>query len=132
MFLCFSPNVEKDLPLKYPAANDDRIRKKNEKKRQPRIMIEGRAPMSSEEVFNIKEVSDYLKIPVSTIYKLIQEGTIPAIKLGKHWRLKKKDIDRLFVQKPKVNSRQRSGEGSPSRDSADRSDGTLEKRGDPP
>jgi excisionase family DNA binding protein len=54
--------------------------------------------MSFGEILNIKEVSDYLKIPVSTVYKLIQEGKIPAIKLGKHWRLMKRDIDRLFVR----------------------------------
>jgi len=53
--------------------------------------------MSSDEILNIKEVSNYLKIPVSTIYKLIQDGRVPAIKLGKHWRFMKKDLDRLFV-----------------------------------
>ncbi len=52
--------------------------------------------MSSEEILNIREVSDYLKIPVSTVYKLIQKGKIPAVKLGKHWRFMKKDLDRLF------------------------------------
>jgi excisionase family DNA binding protein len=55
-------------------------------------------PMSSEEILNIKEVSDYLKIPVSTVYKLVQDGKVPAIKLGKHWRFMKKDLDHLFDQ----------------------------------
>jgi len=55
--------------------------------------------MSSDEIFNIKEVSDYLKIPVSTLYKLIQDGKVPAVKLGKHWRFMKKDLDNLFEQK---------------------------------
>lgn len=54
--------------------------------------------MTFGEILNIKEVADYLKIPVSTIYKLIQEGRIPAVKLGKHWRFMKKDIDCLFIQ----------------------------------
>jgi excisionase family DNA binding protein len=52
--------------------------------------------MSPDEILNIKEVSDYLKIPASTVYKLIQEGRLPAIKLGKHWRFMRKDIDDLF------------------------------------
>jgi len=55
--------------------------------------------MSSGEILNIKEVSEYLKIPVSTLYKLIQNGTVPAVKLGKHWRFMKKDLDNLFNQK---------------------------------
>jgi excisionase family DNA binding protein len=89
------------LPLKEEQNDDDiLIRKKNEKKREAFANIDGEVPMSSGEILNIKEVSDYLKIPVSTIYKLIQEGKIPAIKLGKHWRLMKKDIDRLFVHSP--------------------------------
>ncbi len=61
--------------------------------------------MSSDEILNIKEVSDYLKIPVSTIYKLIQDGRVPAIKLGKHWRFMKKDLDQLFMSgKPEESS----------------------------
>jgi excisionase family DNA binding protein len=55
--------------------------------------------MPSDEILNIKEVSDYLKIPVSTIYKLVQGGKVPAVKVGKHWRFMKKDIDHLFEQK---------------------------------
>ena len=49
-----------------------------------------------DEILKITELSEYLKIPVSTIYKLIQEGKLPAIKLGKHWRIQKKDIEFLF------------------------------------
>lgn len=56
--------------------------------------------MSADEILNIKEVSEYLKIPVSTLYKLIQDGKVPAVKLGKHWRFMKKDLDNLFEQKP--------------------------------
>jgi len=52
--------------------------------------------MTSDEILNIKEVSDYLKIPVSTLYKLVQGGRVPAVKVGKHWRFMKRDIDRLF------------------------------------
>ncbi len=52
--------------------------------------------MKTPEVMNIKEVSGYLKIPISTIYKLAQSGEIPAAKVGKHWRFMKKDIDHLF------------------------------------
>ena len=52
--------------------------------------------MNSNEIMNIKEVSHYLKIPVSTVYKLAQDKRVPAVKLGKHWRFMKKDLDGLF------------------------------------
>ncbi|MCX8118312.1 MAG: helix-turn-helix domain-containing protein [Desulfobacterota bacterium] len=60
--------------------------------------------MDSEEVLSVKEVSRYLKIPVSTVYKLAQDGRVPAVKLGKHWRFLKKDIDHLFENKQTVRS----------------------------
>ncbi len=55
--------------------------------------------MNSDEIMNIKDVSEYLKIPIATIYKLAQTGKIPAVKVGKHWRFMKKDLDRLFDKK---------------------------------
>lgn len=55
--------------------------------------------MSSEEILNIKEVSDYLKIPISTVYKLVREGKVPAVRLGKHLRFMKKDLEHIFENK---------------------------------
>ena len=56
--------------------------------------------MPTDEIMNIKEVSEYLKIPISTVYKLAQSGEVPAVKVGKHWRFMKKDLDHLFEKKP--------------------------------
>jgi excisionase family DNA binding protein len=61
--------------------------------------------MLHSDILNIKEVSEYLKIPVSTIYKLVQDGKVPAIKVGKHWRFMKRDLDQLFDQKERLNSK---------------------------
>ena len=54
--------------------------------------------MLPDEILNIKEVAEFLKIPVSTIYKLAQARKVPAVKVGKHWRFLKKDIEHLFEQ----------------------------------
>jgi excisionase family DNA binding protein len=48
----------------------------------------------STDVFNIDELADYLKIPKSTLYKLVREGKIPAQKVGRHWRFHKEAIVR--------------------------------------
>jgi excisionase family DNA binding protein len=45
------------------------------------------------QVMTIIEVSDYLRIPTSTIYKLSREGALPGQKLGKQWRYHKDVID---------------------------------------
>ncbi|KEA62572.1 putative phage protein [Marinobacterium lacunae] len=41
----------------------------------------------------LEELSLYLKLPKSTVYKLVQEGRIPGQKLGKQWRFGKQAID---------------------------------------
>lgn len=47
----------------------------------------------TKDVLNINELSGYLNIPKSTIYKLVREGKIPAQKVGRHWRFHKETID---------------------------------------
>lgn len=44
-------------------------------------------------VLTIEELSDYLKISKSTLYKLVREGKVPSQKVGRHWRFHKEAID---------------------------------------
>lgn len=44
-------------------------------------------------VLTIDELSDYLKIPKSTLYKLLQQGKVPGQKVGRHWRFHRDLID---------------------------------------
>jgi excisionase family DNA binding protein len=45
------------------------------------------------DVLTIQELAVYLKIPKSTLYKLVREGKIPSQKIGRHWRFRKGAID---------------------------------------
>jgi excisionase family DNA binding protein len=38
------------------------------------------------------EVAEYLRLPLSTVYKLVQDKKIPGFKVGKHWRFRKDTI----------------------------------------
>ena len=49
------------------------------------------------DVLTIEEISIYLKVPISTLYKLAREGKIPANKIGRHWRFHKQAIDRWLA-----------------------------------
>ena len=69
--------------------------------------IEGACPSSGEDcpmehkpssVMTIEELSDYLKILRSMLYKLAQEGKVPCQKVGRHWRFRKEAIDRWLEQ----------------------------------
>ena len=53
---------------------------------------------NADEILTIQELSDYLKVPVSTLYKLVREGAIPSFKVGKHWRFHMAAIDRWIAK----------------------------------
>ncbi len=46
-----------------------------------------------ENVLTIDELSIYLKIPKSTLYKLVREGKVPFQKVGRHLRFHRESID---------------------------------------
>lgn len=50
------------------------------------------------DVLTIGELAAYLKIPKSTLYKLVREGKIPSQKIGRHWRFRKGAIDRWLEE----------------------------------
>ena len=56
----------------------------------------------SGEVLSIEELAAYLRIPRSTIYKLVRVGRIPAKKVGRQWRFNKAAIDRWLGQTKEV------------------------------
>ncbi len=47
-------------------------------------------------IMDIKEVASYLKIKEQTVYRLVQKGKIPALKIGGQWKIKKDHLDRMF------------------------------------
>ena len=47
----------------------------------------------AKEIMTVEEVARYLRTGVATIYKLAQEGRIPATKVGNQWRFRKETID---------------------------------------
>lgn len=54
-------------------------------------------------VMTLEELAIYLKVPKSTMYKLVQEGRVPGQKIGKQWRFAKVAIDRWLDTQSKQN-----------------------------
>jgi excisionase family DNA binding protein len=48
-----------------------------------------------------KETAEYLRIPIPTVYDLVQRGKIPAIQIGGRWRIKKSSLDRDVLHQDK-------------------------------
>src|SRR3954468_3290351 len=50
-----------------------------------------------------EEVLDYLHVNLRTAYRLIKAGKIPAVRVGRQWRFRKRDIDAwLESQRPRA------------------------------
>ncbi len=47
---------------------------------------------------SIKDVAGYLKIKEQTVYRLLQQGKIPGLKLGGSWKVKQDHLDRMFEE----------------------------------
>ncbi|NMB58533.1 MAG: helix-turn-helix domain-containing protein [Chloroflexi bacterium] len=51
------------------------------------------------EFLTAEEVAEYLRLPLSTVYKLVQDKRLPGFKVGKHWRFRKETIQKWIVEK---------------------------------
>ena len=47
-----------------------------------------------DDIMTLEEVAKYLKLKPQTIYTWAQDGKIPAAKLGKEWRFRKRILDK--------------------------------------
>ncbi|HEY1771322.1 MAG TPA: response regulator [Chthoniobacterales bacterium] len=45
-------------------------------------------------LLTVKETAKYLRIPLPTVYYLVQRGQLPAIQIGGRWRVKKDSLDK--------------------------------------
>ncbi len=46
-----------------------------------------------EKLLTTQEVADYLGLTRRTIYTYIESKTLPAVKIGKEWRIKKTELE---------------------------------------
>ncbi len=56
----------------------------------------------NKELMTSQEVADILKVNIMTIYRYIKAGKIKAYKIGKEFRIEKKEFDN-FLNKVKTN-----------------------------
>ena len=74
------------------------------------------------EVFlTTEEVLEYLQVNLRTVYRLIKAGKIPAVRVGRQWRFRKRDIDSwLDGQRPRADHPGGGGAVAPVRNSRQR------------
>jgi excisionase family DNA binding protein len=59
--------------------------------------------MADEGFLTTEEVLEYLQVNLRTVYRLIKAGKLPALRVGRQWRFRKRDIDAwLESQRPRT------------------------------
>ncbi|MCI0579204.1 MAG: helix-turn-helix domain-containing protein [Chloroflexi bacterium] len=63
-------------------------------------MSEAVRDLEPDVIMTVQEVSAYLKLAESTVYKLAREGKLPGRKVGGAWRFSRKGLERWMEQTP--------------------------------
>lgn len=58
------------------------------------------APSDREAFLTTEEVLDYLQVNLRTVYRLIEAGKLPAVRVGRQWRFRRSDIDAWLNRQP--------------------------------
>jgi excisionase family DNA binding protein len=48
--------------------------------------------MREERLLTVQEVADHLRVHVKTVLKLISDGKLRAVSIGRRWRIKPDDV----------------------------------------
>jgi excisionase family DNA binding protein len=59
-----------------------------------KLMAELSTSQGGTRVLTVRELSDYLRVHPSTIYRLLKNGQLPGFKVGSDWRFDVETIDR--------------------------------------
>ena len=57
--------------------------------------------MTHEQFLTTAEVIDYLQVNLRTVYRLLKAGKLPAVRVGRQWRFRKRDLDAWLEQRPR-------------------------------
>ena len=49
--------------------------------------------MKYPDVMTVTELAEFLRLPLSSVYRLVREGVIPGRKVGRHWRFSRKAME---------------------------------------
>jgi len=64
------------------------------------VYVNGDLPMKTvhSQILTVRELSDYLRVHPTTVYRLLKGGKLPAFKVGSDWRFNVESIDRWRQQ----------------------------------
>jgi excisionase family DNA binding protein len=57
------------------------------------------APVVRPSFLTVAEVADILRVSTMTVYRLVKAGDLPAVRVGKSYRLREDDIDAYLARR---------------------------------
>ena len=61
--------------------------------RVPARPFDGAMMTTDDQLLTTDQVLEYLHLNLKTVYRLIKAGKLPAVRVGRQWRFKKRDLD---------------------------------------
>ena len=58
-----------------------------------------REPFIEARLLTVNEVADLLRVSRMTVYRLIKTGDMPAIRVGRNYRLREEDVHRYLMER---------------------------------
>ena len=49
-------------------------------------------PLGADRLLTVAEVAEHMRVSNMTVYRLIKGGSLPAIRVGKHYRIRGRDL----------------------------------------
>jgi len=62
-----------------------------------------------DEILTVREVAEYLKLSRTTVWRWFKEGKLQAFRLGRSWRVRRSELERITGQG--LRSADEAGEG---------------------
>jgi excisionase family DNA binding protein len=50
-------------------------------------------------ILTVHEVAEYLRVSEAKVYRLVKEGRLPVVRIGKTWRFRKDVLDEWLSQR---------------------------------
>jgi excisionase family DNA binding protein len=66
--------------------------------------------MSSDEMLTPTEVAECFKVPLKTVWRWFRNGTLPAVKVGRYWRIRRDTLS-AFIEAKENAAHETAGKG---------------------
>lgn len=57
------------------------------------------SPAARSRFFTVAEVADELRVSSMTVYRLIKAGDLPAVRVGRSYRIREDDVDAFVARR---------------------------------